>query len=243
MIREEERDQMTDMGSLGAAFGALQAEMAALRASEVREVVTATESSGSVTATLDESGQLSALVVDRQWKSAVRPDRLGVACEAAIVAAVTARRELWAENAQRARAGFASASAFGQPAAWTQTQTQPTRDLSDLTPFVEFDKARQLVVPPTELRAAAEAAAASGPVTLTGTPDGRIEVAIDVRWLSESSSAQVNIQLEHAVTAFRSGLQGDVQPDPFAGFKAYNGQLDAAFGDALAHLTNLGRTQ
>lgn len=235
---------MTDMDSLGAAFGALQAEMAALRASEVREVVTATESSGSVTATLDESGQLSALVVDRQWKSAVRPDRLGAACEAAIAAAVTARRELWAENAQRARAGFASASAFGQPAAWTPTQTQPTRDLSDLTPFVEFDKARQLVVPPTEqVRAAAEAEATSVPVTLTGTHDGRIEVAIDVRWLSESSSPKVNIQLEHAVTAFRSGLQEDVQPDPFAGFKAYNGQLDAAFGDALAHLTNLGRTQ
>jgi hypothetical protein len=233
---------MTDMDSLGAAFGALQAEMAALRASEVREVVTASDASGSVAATLDESGQLSALVVDRSWKSAVRPDRLGAACEAAIVAAVAARRELWAQNAERARAGFASASAFGQPAAWTPTQTQPTRDLSDLTPFVEFDASRQLVDPPAE-RLPAEAAVAAGPIALTGTADGRIEVAIDIRWLSESSAARVNQQLEQAVATFRTGLADVEQPDPYAGFKAYNGQLDAAFGDALAHLTNLGRPQ
>lgn len=230
---------MTDMDSLGAAFGALQAEMAALRASDVHEVVTANDPSGSVTATLDESGQLAGLVVDRQWKSSVRPDRLGAACDAAIVEAVTARRQLWADNAERARASFASASAFGQPAPWTPTQTQPTRDLGDLTPFLDFDQTRQLVDSPTERTAAA----ATGPITVTGTPDGRIEVVIDVRWLSEASAAQVNIQLDQAVTTFRTGLEDVVQPDPFAGYKAYNGQLDAAFGDALAHLTNLGRPQ
>lgn len=230
---------MTDMDSLGAAFGALQAEMAALRASEVREVVTANDPSGAVTATLDESGQLAGLVVDRQWKSAVRPDRLGAACGAAIAEAVTTRRQLWAENAERARASFASASAFGQPAPWTPTQRQPTRDLGDLTPFLEFDRTRQLMDPPSEQ----SVAAAVGPISLTGTPDGRIEVFVDVRWLSEASAAQVNIQLEQAVTTFRTGQQDVVQPDPFADYKAYNGQLDAAFGDALAHLTNLGRPQ
>lgn len=62
-----------DLTDVGAEYSRVRAEMEAMRASEPREPIIATDPSGAVTASLAEDS-LASLEVDRGWKSMADSD-------------------------------------------------------------------------------------------------------------------------------------------------------------------------